>query len=111
MVGRPPSLQRPDTRFPYPTTFRSADGADAGAGYEEDSQDHAARHADRPGDGDSPALVLHQHDLAGNDVERGDDDDQRQDQEHDVALDLERGEETRIDTLPDRKSTRLNSSH
>ena len=33
-------------------------------------------------------LVLHQHDQAGDDVERGDQDDQRQDQEHDVALDL-----------------------
>ena len=36
----------------------------------------------------SRRLVLHQHDQAGDDVQRRDQDDQRQDQEHDIALDL-----------------------
>ena len=48
----------------------------------------------------SRALVLHQHDQAGDDVEGRDQDDQRQDQEHDVALDLERVEEARVRLLP-----------
>ena len=33
-------------------------------------------------------LVLHQHDEAGDDVERRHQDDQRQDQEHHIALDF-----------------------
>ena len=41
----------------------------------------------------SRALVLHQHDQAGDDVERSHQHDQRQDEEHHVALDLERAEE------------------
>ena len=41
----------------------------------------------------SLALVLHQHDQAGNDVQRRDQHDQRQDHEHDVALDLQRRKE------------------
>ncbi len=41
----------------------------------------------------SPRLVLHQHDQAGDDVERRHQDDQGQDQEHHIALDLQRVEE------------------
>ena len=48
----------------------------------------------------SLALVLHQHDQAGNDVERRHQHDHRQDDEHDVALDLERGEEDLIALPP-----------
>ena len=48
----------------------------------------------------SLALVLHQHDQAGDDVERRDQDDQRQDEEHDVALDLERREEGAVALPP-----------
>ena len=49
----------------------------------------AARRPHRAQDRDVAALVLHQHDHAGDDVEGRDEDDQRQDQEHDVALDLD----------------------
>jgi hypothetical protein len=45
--------------------------------------------------GDIAALVLHEHDQARNDVQRGDQHDQGQDQKHDVALDLKCGEKGR----------------
>src|SRR5712675_2307700 len=45
-------------------------------------------------------LVLHHHDHAGDNIECGDDDNQRQDQEHDVALDLDGIEQARIRLLP-----------
>ncbi len=48
----------------------------------------------------SLALVLHQHDQAGDDVERRHQHDQRQDQEHHVALDLQRVEEGRVALPP-----------
>src|SRR3546814_8280512 len=49
---------------------------------------------------DVASLVLHQHDQAGNDVERGHHDDQGENQEHDVALHLERVDEGRVGLLP-----------
>src|SRR5216683_2904329 len=76
-----------------------ADHADAGAAQDEDAQDHAARRAHGAEYGDVARLVLHQHDHAGDDVEGGDQDDQRQDDEHDVALDLDRAEES-VAALP-----------
>ena len=48
----------------------------------------------------SRALVLHQHDQAGGDVERRHDHDDRQDQEHHVALHLQRIEERGIALAP-----------
>ena len=77
-----------------------ADHADRGAAEQEDAQDRAAARAHGAQDGDVAALVLHQHDQAGDDVEGGDQDDQRQDQEHDVALDLHELEEAAIGVLP-----------
>ena len=77
-----------------------ADDADRRAGHEEDAQDRAARRAHGAQDGDVAALVLHQHDQAGDDVERRDQHDQRQDQEHDVALDLQRREEGLVALAP-----------
>ena len=79
---------------------QGADDADACARQHEDAQDHAARGAHRAQDRDVAALVLDHHDHARNDVESGDDDDQGQDQEHDVALDLDCVEEARIGLLP-----------
>src|SRR6516165_11381000 len=77
-----------------------ADDPDAGAAQYENAQDHAARSAHRAQDRDVAPLVLHHHDYAGDDVEGGHDDDQCQDQEHDVALNLDRVEQTRIGLLP-----------
>ena len=74
--------------------------ADGRAGHEEDALDRAARRAHGAQDGDVVPLVLHQHDQAGDDVERRDQDDQRQDQEHDIALDRERGEKSLVALLP-----------
>ena len=51
-------------------------------------------------DGDVPRLVLHQHHHARDDVEGSDQDDQGQDQEHHVALDVERADQCRIGLLP-----------
>ena len=48
----------------------------------------------------SARLVLHQHDQPGDDVERRDEHDQGQDDEHDVALDLERREEGAVALAP-----------
>src|SRR5258708_27251563 len=81
MIRRPPR----STLFPYTTLFRSAH------------------------DGDVTALVLHQHDQAGNDVERRHHDDQGEDKEHHIALDIISGLIMLV--KEDRKSTRLNSSH
>ena len=77
-----------------------AGNADRRAGHEEDPLDGAARRAHGAQDGDVVALVLHQHDKARNDVERRDQDDHGQDQEHDVALDRERAEESLVALLP-----------
>ena len=62
--------------------------------------DRAAGGAHGAQDRDVTALAAHQHGDAGDDVERRDQDDQGQDQEHDVALDLERREEMRVQLLP-----------
>ena len=48
----------------------------------------------------SLAFVLHQHDQAGHDIERRHQHDQGQDQEHHVALDLERVEEGGVALAP-----------
>src|SRR5712691_1212533 len=77
-----------------------ADDADRSAAQDEDAQHHAARGAHRAQDGYVAALVLHHHDHAGDDVEGGDQDDQRQDQEHHVALDLDGIDDARIGVLP-----------
>src|SRR4029077_11208575 len=70
------------------------DDADAGAAQKEDAQNHAAGRTHGAQDRDVAALVLHEHDHRRDDVERRYQDDQGQDQEHDVAFDLNRGEET-----------------
>ena len=77
-----------------------ADHADRGAGDQEHAHDRALRRAHGAQDGDVAALVLHQHDQAGDDVERRHQHDQRQDQEHHVALDLQRVEEGRVALPP-----------
>lgn len=46
------------------------------------------------------AFVFHQHDEAGDDVEGGDHDNERQDQEHHVAFDLQRCEEAGVALAP-----------
>src|ERR1700689_2700914 len=81
-------------------TGQRADDADAGARQHENAQDHAPRGAHRSENSDVAALVLHHHDHAGDDVERGDDDDQGQDQKHDVALDLDDADDAGIGALP-----------
>ena len=77
-----------------------ADHADRSAGDQEHPHDRALRGAHGAQDRDIAALVLHQHDQAGDDVQRRDQDDQGQDQEHHVALDLQRIEERRIALPP-----------
>src|SRR6185437_7335414 len=77
-----------------------ADEADAGTSENEDAQDRAPRRTHGAEDRDVAPLILHHHDHAGDDVERRDEDDQRQDQEHDVALDLDGVEEAEIALLP-----------
>src|SRR5262249_50451956 len=79
---------------------KGADDADAGAAQHEDPQYHRARGTHRAQDRDVSSLVLHHHDHARDDVESGDENDQRQDQEHDVALDLDGVEQARIGLLP-----------
>src|SRR5690606_16568948 len=80
-----------------------SDDADAGAAHQEDAHDHAARGAHGPQHRDVAPLVLHQHDQAGDYVERRHQDDQGEDQEHDVALDLKRVEEAGVGPLPDHR--------
>ena len=77
-----------------------SDNADGRAGHEEDALDGASRRTHGAQDRDVVRLVLHQHDHAGNDIEGGDEDDERQDEEHHVALDRERGEEGLVAALP-----------
>ncbi|OYW31770.1 MAG: hypothetical protein B7Z45_10090, partial [Azorhizobium sp. 12-66-6] len=55
---------------------------------------HGAQH------GDIVALILHQHDEAGHDVQRRHQDDEREDQEHDVPLHLQRIEEGGVPLAP-----------
>ena len=81
------------TTTPSSDAGERAGDADRRARHQEDAHHRAARRAHGAQDGDVAALVLHQHDQAGDDVERGDQHDQRQDHEHDVALDLQRREE------------------
>ncbi len=77
-----------------------ADHADRGARDQEYPHDRALRGAHGAQDRDVAALVLHQHDQAGDDVQRRDQHDHGQDQEHHVALDLQRIEEGRIALPP-----------
>ena len=79
---------------------QGAGNANAGAAEEEDAQHHAAGRSHRTQDRYVAPLVLHQHNLAGNDVESCDHDDQRKDQEHDIPLDLNGIEESRVRSLP-----------
>src|SRR3546814_927536 len=74
MIRRPPRSTRTDTLFPSTTLFRS----------------HRAqyRHVSR--------LVTHQHDKRRNDVEGGDEDDQRQDHEPRYAPDRQRLEQAAV---------------
>ena len=83
-----------------------AEDADAGAGDQEDPHHGAARRAHGAQDGDVAGLVLHQHDQAGNDVQRRHQDDQRQDQEHHIALDLQRFEQAWLISCQER-TTRI----
>ncbi len=74
--------------------------ADRGAGDQEHPHDRAAGRAHGAQDRDVARLVLHEHDQPGDDVERRHQHDQRQDQEHHVALDLECGEEGAVSLAP-----------
>ena len=58
----------------------------------EDAHDRARARAERAQDRDVGALVGDRHHQRGDEVERGDRDDQRQDDEHQALLDLHRGE-------------------
>src|SRR5262249_53689480 len=80
-------------------THDRADHADRGAGHHEYPHDRALGHAHGAQNADIATLVLHQHDQAGGNVERRHDHDDRQDEEHYVALDLQRIEEGGV-TLP-----------
>ena len=88
------------TTTPSGNAGDSADNADCRTRHEEDAHDRPGGRAHGAQNGDVASLVLHQHDQAGNDVECGDEDDQRQDHEHDVALDLQRREEGLVDLSP-----------
>ncbi len=88
------------TTTPSSTPGNGADDADRGTGHEEDAHDGAGRRAHGAQDGDVAALVLHQHDQAGDDVQRRDQNDQRQDHEHHIALHLQGGEERLVALAP-----------
>src|SRR5262249_15351682 len=77
-----------------------ADDADGGAGDQKHAHHRALGRPHGAQDGDVVAFVLHQHDQAGDDVERGYHHDQSEDQEHHVALDLERAEEGAVALAP-----------
>ena len=88
-----------------------SDDADGRSGDEEHAHHGTARRTHGAQDRDVLRLVLHQHDQAGDDVERGHQHDQREDQEHHVALDFERAEEGAVALAPvgheDRPACRL----
>src|SRR5262249_31393331 len=94
-------------RLDVETHHQSQQESDHGA----DDTDRSTRNHEHPHDtalgdphgaqyADIAALVFHQHDQARGDVERGHDYDDGEDQEHDVALDLQRIEEGRIALTP-----------
>src|SRR5262249_59914909 len=62
--------------------------------------DRALSHAHGAQNADIAPLVLHQHDQPGGDVEGGHDHDDGQDEEHHVALDLQRIEEGGVALAP-----------
>ena len=68
--------------------------------HEKDAQHRAPPGADGAQDRNIARLVLHHHDQAADDVERGHDNDQCQDQEHDVPLHLHGGKEAVVVLLP-----------
>src|SRR5579872_3387554 len=73
---------------------------DRRAGDQENAHHGAARRAHSAQDGDVPRLILHQHDQAGDNVQCGDENDQCQNREHDVALDSQSVEESLIALAP-----------
>src|SRR4029077_17276279 len=77
-----------------------ADYSDGGARDQEHAHDRTLGRANRAQDGDVLPLVLHQHDQAGDDIKCSDQNDERQDQEHHVALNLQRIEERRVALPP-----------
>src|SRR5262249_25078102 len=85
---------------PQAEPSQRADNPDTGAAQHEDAQDHRPRGAHRPPYRDVAALILQHHDHARDDIEGGDQDDQRQDQEHHVPLDLDRVDDAGIGALP-----------
>src|SRR3546814_16007011 len=90
MIRRPPGSTRTDPLFPYTTLFRAQLGIERGERLVE--QEQLRRHHQRAGDGDALALA------AG---ELGD-------RAPGVAVQVHQRQQL-LD--PDRKSTRLNSSH
>ena len=85
---------------PEQKASQGAGNADRGSGHEKDPLHAAARGPHGAQDGDVMPLILYQHDEARNDIEGGDQDDERQDQEHHIALDSERAEEGLVALLP-----------
>ena len=78
----------------------SADEPDRRAGDEKDAHDRAPRRAHGAEDCDGARLVLHQHDEAGDDVERSHQHDQRQNGEHHIALDRQHVEKAAVELAP-----------
>ena len=77
-----------------------ADDADQRALDDEDRRGCSRRRAQRAQDRDVGLLVGDHHHLRGDDVERRDGDDQRQDDEHDALLDRDRAEEIGVAQRP-----------
>src|SRR6201999_171601 len=77
-----------------------ADHADRGASDQEHTHDRSLRGTHGTQDRDIAALVLHQHDQPRHDVQRCDQHDHGEDQEHHIALDLERVEEGGVTPPP-----------
>src|SRR6185369_10780558 len=87
-------------RRPDQATERGTNDADPGPREEEDAHHRTARGAHGTHNCDVPSLVLHQHDLARDDVEGGDDYNQRQDEKHHGPLDIDRREEVAVGLFP-----------
>src|SRR5262249_37588325 len=76
------------------------DHPDGSAGNQEYTHDRTLGCTHCAQDGNVLPFILDQHDQSGNDVERSDQHDQRQNKEHHVALDLQSVEERRIALSP-----------
>src|SRR5690606_7799727 len=97
--------------LPQALDIEADDNAQNDTGYRAGNANGSARHqeyahhratgcAHSPQDRDIVPLVLHQHDKAGNDVQRSNKNDKRQDHEHDIAFDFQRREECLIALAP-----------